>query len=217
MSAKPTLVSALRGAVRGQVASVETALPGVVTGYDRAAQTCSVEVAVPIGRQEADGTVSRTPAPPLSGVPVVFPGGVAFDLSAGDTVLLVFASRSIDEWRSTGAVGAAPLDGRRHDLTDAIAIPGLRHGGAAIGSTGYAAGAWVLEQPDIRLGSSAAASAVVLAPLLTGLDGVLDALADWADDIGGDPVKLAALTAAIGVVRGAIAGGGYVAGKVKAE
>lgn len=217
MSAKPTLVSAMRAAMRGQVAAVETALPGVVTGYDRAAQTCSVEVAVPLGRVGADGVVAHEAPPPLSGVPVVFPGGLSYDLAAGDSVLLLFASRSLDEWRTTGARGAPPLDGRRHDLTDAIAIPGLRHAGAAIGSTGYAAGAWVVEQTDIRLGSSAAASAVVLAPLLSGLDTVLEALADWADDIGGDPVKLAALTAAIGVVRGAIAGGGYVADKVKAE
>jgi len=217
VSARPTLASALRGAIKGQTAAVETALPGVVTAYDRASQTCSAEIATPLGSRSPDGQVAHQSAPPLSGVPVVFPGGLTYDLAAGDSVLLVFASRSIDEWRSSGSVGVPPLDGRRHDLTDAIAIPGLRHGGAAVGSTGYAAGAWVVEQGDIRLGSSAAADAVVLAPLLDGLDDVLAALTDWASAIGGDPTKLAALTAAITVARAGIAGGGYVAGKVKAE
>ena len=66
--------------------------------------------------------------PVLPRVPVVFPRAGDFFLSLpivkGDRVLLVFADRSLDQWVDAGREGDA-VDGRTHDLSDAVAIPGL--------------------------------------------------------------------------------------------
>ena len=64
-------------------------------------------------------------------VPVLFPrsrkAAVTFPLEKGDTVLLVFAERSLDEWIEKGGNKVSPEDPRRHDMSDAIAIPGCFH------------------------------------------------------------------------------------------
>ena len=68
--------------------------------------------------------------PVIPCVPVVFPaaGGfsVTFPVNVGDTVLLVFASQSLDNWLFSDGHDTDPDDPRRHGLTDAIALPGLR-------------------------------------------------------------------------------------------
>jgi hypothetical protein len=69
--------------------------------------------------------------PVITDVPVVFPGAgdysVTFPIAKGDTVLLIFAEGSLDQWLTKGGE-VDPQDDRRFSLTDAIAIPSLRHG-----------------------------------------------------------------------------------------
>jgi hypothetical protein len=79
-----------------------------------------------IQQRTTDGEVFDYPK--IVSVPVVFPRSRYFSLTypieKDDTVLLVFTERSMDRWlRSGGTVD--PRDPRRHDLTDAVAIPGL--------------------------------------------------------------------------------------------
>jgi len=50
---------------------------------------------------------------------------MTFPVAAGDDCLLVFCSRSIDEWWISGEKHV-PHDLRKHDLSDAIAIVGIR-------------------------------------------------------------------------------------------
>lgn len=65
----------------------------------------------------------------MANVPVLFPGGNGFTivsgLGPGDTVVVVFLGRSHDEWLTTGAVNADPVDWRQHSLSDAVIIGGL--------------------------------------------------------------------------------------------
>lgn len=86
-----------------------------------------------------DGTVDAQPLvrrkyldsysdrPVVSDVPVVLPvagvGAIELELSVGDIVLLVCASRSIDEVRESGWNLGSPQDARRFSLSDAFAIP----------------------------------------------------------------------------------------------
>jgi hypothetical protein len=215
----PSPVEALSQAIGGSTAAIHTSAPGVVTAYDRVTQTCSVTPAVKLGKRKPDGSIARVAPPGLHNVPVLFPGSgdisITWDLQAGDEVLLLFAERSIAEWRSAGGTGAEPLDPRRHDIQDAVAIPGLRSAGKAIAAAGLDEGALVVLAEDIRLGSKDAASALVLEELLPDLGAVATALSAWATAPAAP--TLLALTTAITTLLAGISGGGYKAAKVTAE
>lgn len=49
---------------------------------------------------------------------------MTFPVKKGDTVMIVMADRSLDRWLSQGGE-VTPDDRRQHDLSDAIAVPGL--------------------------------------------------------------------------------------------
>lgn len=103
---------------------VHTALPGTIESFDTSTGKAKVKPAL---RQKlTDGSIAEYPS--IVGVPVVFPRSATFSLTfpiaVGDSVLLIFAERAIGRWlRSGGSVD--PIDPRRHDLSDAVALPGL--------------------------------------------------------------------------------------------
>ncbi len=108
---------------RKEIASVHTAAPGKVLTYDPATGLASVQPSLKF--KVPDGRVLDMPV--IVGVPVQFPSGAGGDASVthpimkGDGCLLVFAEGSLDDWIK----GGETEDPRKHDLTDAIAIPGL--------------------------------------------------------------------------------------------
>jgi hypothetical protein len=156
---------------RAAVARVHTCLPGVVVSYDRTKQSATVQPAVR-GRYKdpSTGELVTYQMPVIANVPVAFPSGaglsITWDLESGDPVTLVFAERSIDEWKTVGGSDATPRDVRRHDLSDAIAIPGGRPFSDPVPAAGYAENAGVLRCDDLRLGSAAASDFVALASLV---------------------------------------------------
>lgn len=106
------------------------AIPARVESFDPLKRT--IEAQPLIQRPLPDGDVVSDP--PLSDVPVVYPGTgkhrVLFPLATGDTVLLVFLDRASDDWalslllpEATSPKEKAPTDVRSHDYTDAVAIP----------------------------------------------------------------------------------------------
>lgn len=99
---------------------------GTIQKVDGSRRT--LEVQVVFNRVAADGT--ERPFPLLIDVPFVTiqGGGVALQVpvSAGDECLLLFSDRNIDAWFKEGGQ-AAPLDGRAHDASDALAIVGLNN------------------------------------------------------------------------------------------
>lgn len=76
-----------------------------------------------------DGTKTLADYTPIQEVPVVFMGGGGvthtFPINAGDECLLIFHDRHLDDWFVNGA-GLPPGMGRLHDISDAIAIVGVR-------------------------------------------------------------------------------------------
>ncbi|HEX5201306.1 MAG TPA: Gp138 family membrane-puncturing spike protein [Actinoplanes sp.] len=171
-SETPDLAELLGEAMAATIGRIQTAIPAAVVTYDPARQVVTAKPTVS-GRYQDPDTFALVPypLPTVANVPVAFPSSAGFaitwPLAPGDTVYLVCASRSLDEWKASGAPETVPQDTRRCDLTDAVAIPGLRPFSQPIPPTGWSPAAMVLEGVDIRLGSSAAVSPVVLETLLS--------------------------------------------------
>jgi hypothetical protein len=184
-SETPDLGELLAEVVAFTKGTMHTCIPAQIITYNFALQTATVKPTVS-GRFQNPDTKSLLPfpLPPIANVPVWFPkgqGGLSsytWPLVPGDNVILVIADRSIDEWKSTGAPESVPADVRRFDLSDAIAFPGCSSINAPIPASGVSPTASVLQGTDIRLGSSAAASPVVLQTLLSAF---LATLKIWLD------------------------------------
>src|SRR5690606_11649472 len=118
----PSLASLLTGAIDGRLADVHVALPGKVTAYENGRAT--VQPLIKRGYVGEDGERSVESLPAIPDVPVMFTGGAGIEVSVepGDTVLLVFASASLDKWLALDKE-VDPGDDRHHTLSDAIAIP----------------------------------------------------------------------------------------------
>jgi hypothetical protein len=167
----PGLGELLAEAVAFARGSIATAIPATVVAYDPARQAVTVKPTVSGRYQDPEtGALVPFPLPTISNVPVAFPSSAGFaitwPLAPGDTVYLVVADSSLDEWKAGGAPENVPQDVRRFDLTDAIALPGLRPFSRPIPATGWSPEALVLQGVDIRLGSSVAVDFVALAGLV---------------------------------------------------
>ena len=108
---------------------LNTCLPGIIKSFDAATQTCTVTPAIMMSTYE-DGVQGAEQLPDIQQVPLFFPfavlGGFALTLpvQAGDTCLLIFSQRCIDNWHELGGVqpSESTIGGRHHDLSDAFAL-----------------------------------------------------------------------------------------------
>jgi hypothetical protein len=127
----------LRSNISAAIDDIHTCCPGIVDAFDAETQMAQVKPAL----QHLffpDGEDARwVDLPPLVDVPVVVLGGAGFALTfpihSGDECLLLFAERSIDNWRETGEVSQQAL-ARHHSLSDAFALVGIRSQGRALSS-----------------------------------------------------------------------------------
>lgn len=131
----PGLADVIAGAIDSRLVDVHTALAGVVEAYDATRKTADVRPAIKrVLRDEEDVRIIEQ-LPVIPSVPVAFlsagPFVFKFPIPVGSTGLLLFAEASLDQWRATGLDGD-PGDTRRHSLSGAIFIPGLRPRDAAI-------------------------------------------------------------------------------------
>ncbi len=130
----PDLSTVIMDAIKYQLAETNTAIPARILDYDPATQSASVEPL--IKKRYKDGRVIDRA--PITGVPVIFPaaggGIITFPVKEGDTVLLIFSQRSIDRWVQSDGQPIDPLDNRKHDISDAIALPGLFNFSSALQS-----------------------------------------------------------------------------------
>jgi hypothetical protein len=121
--------TAMRAALAGWQATIETSVVGIVQSFDPVAQTCTVQPAIQARVRSPKGEMSWVTLPLLVDVPVVFPSGGGFTLTfpivKGDEALVVFGSRCIDSWWQSGAVGPQ-AELRMHDLSDGFALVGPR-------------------------------------------------------------------------------------------
>jgi len=194
----PTAAEVLRMAIAGALEDVHVALPGQITEWNPAQQKASVKPLVKRLVAAEDGSEILEELPIITDVPVMFPRSSQFffslPLAPGDFVLLVFCERSIDVWLSGQGDDANPDDFRRHDLSDAVAIPGffpfsraladVSATNLAIGKTG---GPQIhVDNALVHLGAYPAADFVALAALVQGQLTALKAAIAGAAVVAGD-------------------------------
>ena len=109
------------------IKDIHTALPAKVLRFDKVKQTVDLEIQQK--RRFLDKREDALP-PPLIDVPVHFYrcGGLAITMpiNVGDTGLVVFAERSLDEWQVLGSV-EVPSEARTHSLSDGTFYPTMHN------------------------------------------------------------------------------------------
>ena len=137
MNRTTTLQDLLSKFRESMAAQIHTALPGKIVRYDSSAQKADVQPLIKDRYVDEAGALQVRTLPVIPAVPVQFPGAggyrITFPVAEGDTGLLLFAESSLDKWRVSGGT-VDPEDDRRHDLTDAVFLPGLRDFGHALAS-----------------------------------------------------------------------------------
>ncbi|WP_419877664.1 Gp138 family membrane-puncturing spike protein [Brevibacillus centrosporus] len=108
--------------------TLRVCVPGIIQEFDPTSQTATVKVAIREQVRQENLEYKWTEIPQLLDVPVVFPRGggyvLTFPVKQGDECLVIFSDMCIDAWFSLGGI-QNQIEKRRHDLSDAIAIPGL--------------------------------------------------------------------------------------------
>lgn len=133
----PTLADVLRKAVDSGAARLRVSLPGRILSFDAATQTARVQPLLKESYLDEAEERQVEGLPAIEDVPVQFMGGGDYVLTVpvvvGDPCWLVFSDRALDVWQSSGAE-VDPVDERRHHLSDAVAILGVRSSAKAIAS-----------------------------------------------------------------------------------
>jgi len=148
----PTLDQVITRAIKAWTGERAQVFVAQVTSYDRTTQRAEVQ---PVNRayygDEETGEY-RDWSGVLFDVPVVMPSFgqwvITADLVAGDYVLCIVSTRSIDEWKVNGGTGIDAQDERLCMLDDAVAIPGLWPNADALSSDVARADELVLSRRD---------------------------------------------------------------------
>lgn len=223
-TATPTWTRVLTDCIDARLSDVHTSIPGRVESYDSSTQRASVQPLLKRGYEDEEGERQVEILPVIQDVPIVFPGSGSyadtFPISKGDIVLLVFMENSIDRWLSVGGL-IDPSDDRRFALSDAVAIPGLRH--SRLDPTAVSSSARVISAPEIQLGSTAAVDAAVKGTTYRTAEDALFALfaaafaALGTDSALSGSTKTACLAVAGGMTAFNAAASAYLATRVKVQ
>jgi phage baseplate assembly protein gpV len=109
---------------------------GTIKSYNATLQEVTVQIAfTQVTSISPGGVKTFAQYPLLLNVPIQYPSGggftLTFPIAAGDECVVLFNDRSIDNWLAQGA-GQPPNIGRVHDLSDGIAIVGIRNNTRAL-------------------------------------------------------------------------------------
>lgn len=120
----PDLAEFMSLRLREFKAEINCCQVGTIQSFDETTQTASVSINI---FRVVENKTSRYPV--LVNVPVLVSGGaggqVTIPITAGDPCIVLFCDRNIDAWALNG-IEAAPASERMHDLSDGIAIVGVR-------------------------------------------------------------------------------------------
>ena len=101
-------------------------IPCIIQSYDAVKGTVECQPAVRERIINQKEEIEYLNLPLLTNVPVVFPSNgifsLTFPLKKGDECLVLFSDLSIDNFWEKGNI-QNPIEDRRHDLSDGIAIP----------------------------------------------------------------------------------------------
>lgn len=121
----PSSEDTLNSMIHQNQALMFTGMPAVITGVNL--DSMSVNVQPAINEMYSSGEVEEFPE--ILSVPLIMPGSkkalVSFPVEVGDTVMLMFSQRSMDNFKLGNGRPTQPNDSRKHDMQDAVAIPGL--------------------------------------------------------------------------------------------
>lgn len=111
-----------------QIAGLYTCIPCVVISNSEIASQ-RIDVQPVVNKKFKNDNVEQHPV--ILAVPLVFPSSstsaLTFPVNVGDTVLCVFSQRGLDTFKNSDSDSrfVTPVDFRKFDKRDAIAIPGL--------------------------------------------------------------------------------------------
>ncbi len=124
----PGLPEILEASNRTLAARIHTSIPATVVKYNPTTNTIDAEIAVKDFVFDGDGERKYDDPIVFPSVLVMWPRGggkvVRLPLIPGDTVNLLFAERSLAEWRTTGQT-SEPIDSARLSNGYPVAMPGL--------------------------------------------------------------------------------------------
>ncbi len=116
-------------AITSFLAGVHTSMPGRVVEYFPETQKADIKPLLKMLTVHGDGSELVEPIPIIPDVPIHFLRAagfvMTFPVKAGDLVCLHFMERSIDNYLSSTGEDTDPDDFRKHDLSDAVAVPGF--------------------------------------------------------------------------------------------
>jgi hypothetical protein len=118
----PTLAEVMRALSKNISGQINVAVPAKVINYNKDTQTVDARPVFQL--KYLDGSIQDPPV--IYSIPVLFPRAnnafISFPIRNGDNVFLIFADKSIDKWMTSGEVNY-PDDVRKHDISDAFALP----------------------------------------------------------------------------------------------
>lgn len=105
---------------------IRCAIPAIIQSYNPGTNTVEAQPAIRERLVLEDGSIQYLNLPLLINVPVAFPSSgsasITFPIGKGDECLIIFSDLAIDNFWTSGSV-QNPIEVRRHDLSDGIAIP----------------------------------------------------------------------------------------------
>jgi hypothetical protein len=167
--ASPRPEAAIKDMVQGELRKVHTMCPGKVLSYDAATQTAKVELLVKKRYKDPEtDEIVYDRALIIPQCPVAFPSGggfsITFPLQEGDAVVVLFAERSLSEWKaSPNNTPQEPFDGRVFNASDAIVIPGAPSPSRPLAGNATASNAVVVKAAEVRMGDATANKALAVA------------------------------------------------------
>ena len=127
MSITPNLATVLTTLLEEYSQELHTAIPGTVSEIYTSENAVDVKPGLKRVRRDEDGNRISEDYPVLPHVPVCWPRGNDFAITApikkGDGVLVIVSESNDTMWRQTGTA-SDPGDIRRHSFTGCWAIPG---------------------------------------------------------------------------------------------
>lgn len=124
MSERIGFDTGLRMIIEAAFSGIHTAFPAKVESFDPVLLRCELQPCL----QRRYPNAEPSNLPKITDVPVLYPSSgnltIVFPLDVGSYVLCICSERSLEQWLTAGDV-VDPADSRMHDLSDAIAVPGL--------------------------------------------------------------------------------------------
>lgn len=130
---EPTLRDALNLHTKEVMMALNCHAIGTIASFDSSKQTvrATINYQKTYFKKQEDGTAQPllVSYPSLIDVPAIVLGGglvsLKMPISAGDTCLILFNDRDMDDWISSGQVGQGVATPRLHSFSDGIALVGL--------------------------------------------------------------------------------------------